>query len=478
MIWRPTYHSRLAQLADALTTALSFVVAYFAWSWARIIFPWAPLGRDIDITPGLFWKIIAFAIIWVIILTKLGAYTYQRFTSLRREMILIGKASLIGTLLLFAANFILRFEYIPRTYVGIFFIVNFLSLTWEKAFLFEVAKKVRGKGENRRKVVVAGCGLKAKDFIETVEGNLGWGLDIVGVVVDRDSVGEKERFGKKILGGSQEMAAILHQYSVDEVIVCASGKELGRLEFEEIFEICEREGVQIRVNSDFLGRLTRKVTVDHIYGLSIMSFLTSSDNEWALYLKRLGDIFVSGILLIIFSPVFLMISIMIKLTSEGPVFYEWNVIGFNKKPFRSWKFRTMVLNADKLKENLMHLNEMRGAVFKMKNDPRITRVGRFLRKYSLDEIPQLWSVLKGDMSLVGPRPAGPHELARYESWHRRKLSIKPGITCLWQANGRNSINDFNEWVKLDLQYIDNWSLWLDVKILAKTAWAVLRGTGQ
>jgi lipopolysaccharide/colanic/teichoic acid biosynthesis glycosyltransferase len=137
----------------------------------------------------------------------------------------------------------------------------------------------------------------------------------------------------------------------------------------------------------------------------------------------------------------------------------------------------MVVNADEMKEKLMHLNEMKGVVFKIKNDPRITKVGKFLRKYSLDELPQLWSVLKGDMSLVGPRQALPKELVKYESWHRRKLSIKPGLTCLWQADGRNKINDFNEWVRMDLQYIDNWSLWLDFKILLKTVWVVLKGTG-
>jgi exopolysaccharide biosynthesis polyprenyl glycosylphosphotransferase len=264
----------------------------------------------------------------------------------------------------------------------------------------------------------------------------------------------------------------------DEVIISASGNELGRLEFEEVFEICEREGVQVRINSEFLGRLTKKATVDHIYGLSIISYLSATHNEWSLYFKRLMDILVSGILLIILSPIFLLVAILIKISSGGPVFYGWNVVGFNKKPFRSWKFRTMVVNADEMKEKLMDLNEMKGPVFKIRNDPRITRLGKFLRKFSLDELPQLYSVLKGDMSLVGPRPAGPHELARYESWHRRKLSIRPGITCLWQANGRNQINDFNEWVKLDLHYIDNWSFWLDMKILAKTAWNVLRGTGQ
>jgi exopolysaccharide biosynthesis polyprenyl glycosylphosphotransferase len=477
MLWRPTYHRRLAQLADTLTTAFSFVAAYFVWSWAKIIFPWVP-GREIEITQDLFWKIIVFSIIWVIVLTKLNAYTYQRFTSLRRERRIVGKASLIGTLILFAADFIFRFEYIPRTYVGIFFFVNFLSLMGEKVVLFEVAKKIREKGKNRKKVIVVGSGLKAKNFIEAVEWNLGWGLDIVGLVMDRDSPREKERYGKKILGSNQKIAEILHQYPVDEVIICASGKELSRLEFEEVFEICEIEGVQIRVASDFLGKLTKKVTVDHIYGLSIISYLNTPNNEWALYLKRLIDIVVSGILLIILSPFFLVIAIVVKLTSEGPVLYEWNVMGFNKRPFRSWKFRTMLANADEIKENLTQMNEMNGPVFKIKNDPRITKVGRFLRKFSLDELPQLWSVLKGDMSIVGPRPAFPYELARYESWHRRKLSIKPGITCLWQVNGRNKINDFNEWARMDLEYIDNWSVWLDIKILLKTIPAVFRGTGR
>ena len=189
------------------------------------------------------------------------------------------------------------------------------------------------------------------------------------------------------------------------------------------------------------------------------------------------DILISGLLLILLSPLFLIIAILIKITSKGPIFYKWNVIGLNKKPFKSWKFRTMIPNADEMKSDLRIHNIMKGPVFKLKYDPRITKVGRFLRKFSLDELPQLWSVLKGDMSLVGPRPAGPDELERYESWHRRKLSIKPGITCLWQISGRNEIKDFDEWVRLDFEYIENWSLALDLKILLKTIPAVFRGTG-
>jgi lipopolysaccharide/colanic/teichoic acid biosynthesis glycosyltransferase len=176
-------------------------------------------------------------------------------------------------------------------------------------------------------------------------------------------------------------------------------------------------------------------------------------------------------------PLFILIAITIKWTSKGPVLYPWLVVGQNNRDFASYKFRTMIENADKLKDELQNQNEMEGPVFKIKNDPRITRVGQLLRKYSLDELPQLWSVFKGEMSLVGPRPPFRSEIDRCELWQRRKISFKPGMTCLWQVRGRNQISDFNEWCRLDLEYIDNWSLWLDFKILCRTAFVVLKGTG-
>ncbi len=245
-----------------------------------------------------------------------------------------------------------------------------------------------------------------------------------------------------------------------------------------MLDACVREGVQVRLNSDFLNGLANRIRVDHLHGLSIISFGMVPDNEWLLYTKRLIDITGSLVCLALLSPLFVVIALFIKLTSPGPAFYDWNVIGCNKKPFRSWKFRTMVADADEIKERLMGRNEMSGPVFKIKDDPRITRVGKFLRKYSLDELPQLWSVLKGDMSIVGPRPPLQSEVNRFASWHRRKLSVKPGMTCLWQVNGRNEIRSFDTWCKLDLEYIDNWSLWLDLKILLKTWAAVVRGTGH
>ena len=199
----------------------------------------------------------------------------------------------------------------------------------------------------------------------------------------------------------------------------------------------------------------------------------------AVFAKRVFDMTVSGTLLLLLSPIFLLTAIAIKLTTPGlPVFYPWRVIGFKGRAFTGYKFTTMTADADERKSELGHLNEMRGPVFKIKDDPRVTNLGRFLRKFSVNELPQLWSVLKGDMSLVGPRPAYPHELERYELWQKRKLCVQPGITCLWQVRGRNKISNFDDWVRMDFEYIDNWSLWLDCRILLKTVFAVVAGSGS
>jgi lipopolysaccharide/colanic/teichoic acid biosynthesis glycosyltransferase len=228
-----------------------------------------------------------------------------------------------------------------------------------------------------------------------------------------------------------------------------------------------------------LGLDPSTISLDSSLGVpaAVLSDLPSRPGIY-LFLKRTMDILVAGGLLVLLSPLLALIAILIRLTSPGTsALYPWRVLGTNKKPFVSYKFRTMVPNAEGLKAALMAQNEMQGPVFKMKNDPRITPLGRWLRKFSLDELPQLYSVLKGDMSLVGPRPPSKEEADRYEFWQRRKLSVKPGITCLWQVNGRNRISSFDDWVRLDLEYIQNASLSLDCKLLLKTIPAVLRGRG-
>ena len=475
MIWRPTYHKRLAQSADGLTTAASFVLSYFVWNSIRINTN-LPVGQAVELRWGDLWKLLAFSVIWVVTLTKLRAYTYQRFTSLRREFALVFKATVIGVCVFFAASFLLRFRYIPRTCIIISVVINFVCLAVEKLVLFEIAKMMRKRGKSRKIVLVVGTGARAVKFVKTVEKNMGWGLDVMGFL--SSELGQKggTLLGKEILGAFSDVAEVLHENIIDEVIVCISDKDFSTV--KDVFETCEKEGVQVRLNSDFFGHLAKRMSLDYVYGFPIVSFFTTPNSEWGLYSKKLMDILISALLLILLAPLFLSIAVLIKLTSKGPVFYQWNVVGLNKKPFKSWKFRTMVHNADGSKAVLMAKNEMKGPVFKMKTDPRITPVGAILRKYSLDELPQLYSVLKGDLSLVGPRPPLQSELLDFCDWQRRKLSVKPGITCLWQINGRNSISNFDDWVRLDLEYIDKWSLWLDIKILLRTIPAVFGGTGH
>jgi lipopolysaccharide/colanic/teichoic acid biosynthesis glycosyltransferase len=189
------------------------------------------------------------------------------------------------------------------------------------------------------------------------------------------------------------------------------------------------------------------------------------------------DLALAIALLLVLSPFFLLIALAVRLTSSGPILYRWPVVGRGGRYFVGYKFRTMIEDADRRKSELLVNNEMRGPVFKMENDPRVTRVGRFLRRFSLDELPQLWSVLKGEMSLVGPRPPLQEEYEQFSDWQKQKLAVKPGITCLWQVSGRNRIRDFDEWVRLDLKYIQEWSLWLDIKIMFKTAIAVISARG-
>jgi exopolysaccharide biosynthesis polyprenyl glycosylphosphotransferase len=473
MIWRPSHHRRLAQAADALTTASSFVVAYFIWNKFRSL---AEVAGPIRVNTDAIFIVGGFSFLWVVIFDRLGAYSYLRFTSLGKELTKVVKTTLIGVSIFFAAHFFFRFGYIARTYILIFTFTNLLFLMIEKTGLYFAAKRIRKSGIGRKRVLVVGAGEKKREFVDVVRKNIDWGLDIVGVITEKDEIQAPDNSGLQALGTFDEIESVLHNQIIEEVIICVPIEQFGRI--RRVLECCEREGVQVRLFSDFFSKILKRVRVDQPYGMNIVSFMATQDDEIKLYVKRILDIVLSGLMLVVLSPFLLIIAILVKASSKGSIFYEWNVIGLNKKPFKSWKFRTMVANADAMKTNLLERNEMNGPVFKIKNDPRVTKVGKFLRKFSLDELPQLWSVFKGDMSLVGPRPAGPHELARYDSWHRRKLSVKPGITCLWQVQGRNKINDFDEWVRLDLEYIENWSLGLDLKILIQTILAVIKGTGS
>jgi lipopolysaccharide/colanic/teichoic acid biosynthesis glycosyltransferase len=282
------------------------------------------------------------------------------------------------------------------------------------------------------------------------------------------------------LGNVEELGDLLIHHPIHEVI--AIHPESNGLWIKKVIQDCDYFGILLRIVPEALLLGERKA-LKNLYPFEPLNLpaVVLAPPHWdsdILFFKRLIDVVISGVLLVLLSPIFLLIAIAIKIfTPDLPVFYRWRVVGRNGVEFTGYKFTTMVADAEERRADLMPHNEMNGPVFKIKSDPRVTRLGRFLRKYSLNELPQLWSVLKGDMSVVGPRPAFRHELERYEFWHKRKLSIKPGITCLWQVLGRNKINNFDDWVKMDLTYIDNWSLWLDFKILLRTVWVVIAGTG-
>jgi exopolysaccharide biosynthesis polyprenyl glycosylphosphotransferase len=474
MFWGPAHHRLIFQIADAVTTLVSFAVAYYLWQ-LLVLSSWLRFGSDIVLNSAIYLLIGIASIIWVIIFWCYDAYSYQRFTSFSTEIKIILKTVLLGILLLLSLLFLIQPGYIPRTLVILFALVNCALLALEKLLLFMIAHFVRLRGHNRKTVLVIGTGDQTKRFMEAIAKNYSWGLDIIGFLDPSAANVGQEIFGKKILGSFEDITTVLHAHQLDEVIFTVSTKRMA--EIRNALEACEREGVPVLIVSDFLGKIAKTFRADIIYGLPIIGIRYATDPGPSLFVKRLMDIFISLLLLLIFSPVFLIIAIAIKVTSPGPVLYKLNVMGFNRKTFNIWKFRTMLVGAEKMKEQLIALNEIEGPVFKMKNDPRVTPLGRYLRKYSLDELPQLWSVLKGDLSLVGPRAPGPHEVERFESWQRRKLSIKPGLSCLWQINGRSEITRFDDWVKMDLEYIDNWSLWLDIKILWKTIPVVISGKG-
>ena len=268
----------------------------------------------------------------------------------------------------------------------------------------------------------------------------------------------------------------VHQHTPERVIFVGSHGELGLL--QEYIGACETEGVESWLSADFMQTAIARPDFDHFGGRPMLVFRTAPSVSWALFLKHLFDRVIAVVIVAAFSWLFVIIALAIKLTSKGPVIFRQARGGKNGRPFSMFKFRTMRTDAEMQREELQRFNVMSGPVFKVENDPRVTAVGRFLRKTSLDELPQLFNVLLGDMSLVGPRPLPMYEVERIEATaHRRRLSMKPGITCLWQISGRNNVTSFDRWVALDLEYIDNWSPLLDVRILLKTIPVVLFGWG-
>ena len=275
---------------------------------------------------------------------------------------------------------------------------------------------------------------------------------------------------------ASEIIRVLHEHSINGVVLCAAHTYFGQV--EQVIQVCELEGVEAWLVADFFKTQVSRTTVDDLFGRPVLVFRSAPDSTWQMMAKQVVDFVGAAALLVLLAIPLLVVAMLVRLTSPGPVLFRQQRSGLNGRPFTMYKFRSMVTNAEQLKHELAAMNEMSGPVFKVTNDPRVTPLGRFLRKTSIDEFPQLLNVLKGEMSLVGPRPLPVDETRRFDDIaHRRRLSVKPGLTCLWQISGRNEVKSFDDWVRLDLEYIDNWTIWLDIKILCQTIPVVLLRKG-
>jgi exopolysaccharide biosynthesis polyprenyl glycosylphosphotransferase len=325
-------------------------------------------------------------------------------------------------------------------------------------------------------MLIVGTNERAQKFTRKLIQTNSHDYNIVGFIDDSwtglDNF-DKERFN--LIGRIDSLKDILEKKVIDEVVICLPIKTFYD-KINILINLCEEQGVLVRFAADFFDLKIARSSIDYFDNIPILTLYSVPADSVQLIFKRLIDIFFTLLILIIIAPLIPLIAIIIKIDDNGPIFFTQERVGLNKRLFKLLKFRTMVVNAEELKESFEKDNEVSGPVFKIKNDPRLTRTGKFLRRTSLDELPQFINVLKSEMSLVGPRPPIMSEVVQYEWKNRRRLSMKPGITCIWQISGRSDI-PFDKWMELDLEYIDNWSILTDLKILIKTIPAVIRGSG-
>ncbi len=401
-----------------------------------------------------------------------GTNDYRR--SYRVMALRFFRAVLLGLGLLIVAQFLFRLAFISRSMVAMFAVLQFTALLMGRVLLMEGVRVLRRRSEDGHRVVIVGANDGGVAFAKSLAEQSPFNIQILGFV---SVPGESGHAGARPhLGYVGSLASLLDRQPVDEVVFAVRGRHPEIL--RDAMASCEVRGVDVLVNLPPTVPSKGTMQIANISGFDypLLNLRRTPTSEARLAAKRIIDF--SGALfgIILTGPFMLIAAIAIRVTDPGPVLFRQVRAGRNGRTFTMLKFRSMVMDAEKRKAELMHLNEMDGPVFKIQRDPRITAVGRFIRKTSIDELPQLFNIFMGDMSLVGPRPPLPSEVEQYEPWQRRRLSVKPGLTGMWQVSGRNQI-DFDEWMRMDLDYIDNWSLWLDIKIILKTVPAVVLRSG-
>ena len=412
---------------------------------------------------------------WHVIFKMSGLYASRRLSNRHGELADILKATSSGTFVMLLGTIVFHIQLVTLLFLAVFWLVSTSAIVSSRLLLRVVLAFVRKRGRNLRNLVIVGTNGRALEFARRLVSHPELGCRIAGFV-DQSWQGMEEfrRSGYSLSSDLGSFPQFLRNSAVDEVVMALPFRSM-YTEGSQIADLCQEQGISVRVLTNLFDLKRANSFAEDRDPLIIPS--TSWMDGWPVFFKRVLDLTISFILLTLLSPVLLVVASLTKLTSPGPVLFLQKRLGLNKRHFNVYKFRTMVVDAEKRIREIEHLNEVSGPVFKIKNDPRITPIGRFLRKTSLDELPQLFNVLIGDMSLVGPRPLPVRDYEGFnEDWQRRRFSVKPGITCLWQVRGRSAI-PFEKWMELDLQYIDKWSLWLDFEILVRTIPAVLRGSG-
>jgi len=456
-------------LSDLILTTAAFEAAYQTRSWLTLQHPFFLTIQQKALVLG--FSLVA----WVAI--GLWLEVYEKLDSGHPRIILRDSFRQC----LYGAVCVVVFEYVLRMELSRPFLLLFSAYAWVLLLLFRLTAG-RVVGVIRREfaaphyVMVVGTGERALRIGRLLEESAVYGVRLRGFLNEQTGAAP----GEIALGAVHpvrpigELPSILRQHVVDEVVFAVGSESLADL--EEIFLLCDEEGVRTRVAVDFFPHVNSTVSLDRFGTIPLLTFSAAPYDEIRLLVKRSTDVVIAAAGLLVLAPLMALTALVIRLTSPGPAIFRQVRCGLNGRRFLFYKFRSMVENAEDLKPSLAHLNARDEVVFKIPHDPRLTAVGRYLRKFSIDEWPQLWNVLRGDMSLVGPRPAVQSEVDQYQRWQRRRLRMRPGLTCLWAICGRDQV-DFETWMKMDMQYIDNWSLALDWKILLRTIPRVLTGHG-
>jgi exopolysaccharide biosynthesis polyprenyl glycosylphosphotransferase len=462
-------------LHDLGITCLAFVVAYllrsllghfgtFSGHLQPVIYPFS------HYVPLL----IAFLVAWAVV----GYFSsFYRDLELSNPIQLIFNiVSQLGIVLvvIYAGLYLFRREDISRSYVLLIGGIDFVLLLMGRTISYSGVAWMRERLNRYHYFLIVGCSPRAREMGGLIQESRAMGLRLIGFVAPDSGDSYPEKLGSYSVFPLDSLSRILHERVVDEVIFAVNMQELARL--EPVIRHCADVGMKTRVELEFLPAAYSRIYLEKFRQVLLLSLSSAPDSELRLFFKRVFDIALSGVSLVALSPLLASIAAMIRITSPGPVLFEQTRCGLGGRRFTLYKFRSMINNAEQLRAELHQLNELDGPVFKISDDPRITPVGRWLRRFSLDELPQMWNILRGDMSFVGPRPAVPEEVEQYQDWQRRRLRMRPGLTCTWVLEGRNHL-DFNRWMQLDLTYIDNWSLWLDTKIFLRTIPIVLSGRG-